>query len=718
MKHQNVPQLSNPRASRWITIPRWLTNIVMPVQFQGGKMNKVPITIFFAIFFVLGLVAAAQFNTPAVLAQSNVINVCSQSTTNIYNIHRSNAASLRAKLDNPANFGPNGAYGEYDFEYIDVGDNFTKQTILDNKCNIWFSGFEADGTYTDNELNELQSWVNENNGQVIAGCDDSTHDPVCDLLNFAVTTDTDTFGFLTNTAAENPLNCNGALGPNSQLEMAGGVGGYFSGDGVTPQNGLAVHETDGAADPNKPIVVYTGNFFFTADINMIQSPTLSNGPDVTNNNDILAMNAFSALADASVGKEVCSSVELVTHTPEPTLTPTEEPTLTPSEEPTLTPSEEPTATPTTEPTATPTVEPTTTPPALPTQAIADCSWGDVHIRTPDGLTYNFQEVGDFVLMQSTSGDVMVQARQEWNPNPKNNKVSINRAVALNVAGDRVELYLKPERPFYVNGELTNLPASQLQLSKGGIIYPSGNEFTIVWPDGNTAVRVVVVGKNDHHLNIGVARLNGSLTYEGICGNLDGKSDDDMQIRGGAHISSATNEQLKTFGDSWLAGSESLFHIPFTSAIDSDTLITQSASNVQFVSYSALSANQTDDSEARPTLLDLDPAEREAARQICQNEGITDLLALNTCTYDVAATQDEVFVESAQTFQTAMRALPEAERRSVPAIPSQGLFEPVTEPSFLDQLLTNPAGLLTNPAVLGVLGVLLLIILLRVFRRRR
>ena len=37
--------------------------------------------------------------------------------------------------------------------------------------------------------------------------------------------------------------------------------------------------------------------------------TLSDGPDVTNNNDILAMNAFSALADVSIGKEICTSVE-------------------------------------------------------------------------------------------------------------------------------------------------------------------------------------------------------------------------------------------------------------------------------------------------------------------------------------------------------------------------------------------------------------------------
>lgn len=384
---------------------------------------------------------------------------------------------------------------------------------------------------------------------------------------------------------------------------------------------------------------------------------------------------------------------------------------------------EETNTPTPEPTDTPTPEPTTTPPALPTTPIAHCSWGDVHIRTPDGLAYDFQQRGDFILAQSTSGDVMLQGRQEWSAT--RNGVSINKAVAMNVAGDRLELYLSPvspERSFYINGVLTDLPTTQLRLPNGGIINPTGDDFTIVWPDGNTGARVIVV-RNNHHLQIGIARLNGSLTYEGVCGNLDGNAENDMQIRGGNQISisestPATNDQLVTFGNSWLAGSESLFHIPI-SAIEPDTSVSQTTPNLQLASISRLPANQSDDSEAPLTLLDLDPAKREAARQTCQNAGIEDELALATCTFDVAATDDPIFVESAQTFQTAMEALPPAERTSVAAIPSQGLLsDPDEERSFLDEALANPAGLLTNPYVLGALGALLVLFILRLFRRRR
>ena len=274
---------------------------------QSKKKNRTVVALF-AIFLAILFTLLSQ--RPA-HAATTVIRVCSQQGTYYYNILGTNAQSLRAKLDNPANFGPTGLYGDFDFEYVDVGDNFTEQTILNNGCNIWFSGYEADYSYTPTELTELQNWVANNNGQVMAGCDGSYNDPVCDLLNFTVTTDTDTYGFIVEKIV-NPLTCDGLLDPGDQLNMAGGVGGYFSGAGVTEENTLAVHETNGTADNSKPIIVYTGNFFFTADINMIQNGgtelTISDGPSLTTNNDIMAMNAFASLADASIGNEVCTSV--------------------------------------------------------------------------------------------------------------------------------------------------------------------------------------------------------------------------------------------------------------------------------------------------------------------------------------------------------------------------------------------------------------------------
>ena len=64
------------------------------------------------------------------------------------------------------------------------------------------------------------------------------------------------------------------------------------------------------------------------------------------------------------------------------------------------------------------------------------NWGDPHIQTLDGLGYDFQAVGEFVLIESTSGDdLQVQVRTA----PVGDLVSVNVAVATLVDGQRVTI---------------------------------------------------------------------------------------------------------------------------------------------------------------------------------------------------------------------------------------------------------------------------------------
>jgi hypothetical protein len=274
------------------------------------------------------------------------------------------------------------------------------------------------------------------------------------------------------------------------------------------------------------------------------------------------------------------------------------------------------------PTPTP-IPPTPTP--TPSVEVGVVDHGDVHIRTPDGLVYDFQEVGDFILTQSTDGTVVLQARQTWWEN--NPKVSINTAVALNVDGVKLEFYLKPNRVFYIDDVETPLPTGLLQLSNGGSINLSGgapDDFTILWPDGNTGARVVL--HSNSHLDIGIARMNGTLTYVGVLGNLDRNASNDLTLRDGSQMTPpATPDQLNTFGASWL--------VPAGESLFDDT-----AEN-----------SVVEEEEEEPlTLFDLNPEDRAEARQTCENANVSDPLALDNCTYDVAATGDPIFVESAKT----------------------------------------------------------------------
>lgn len=311
------------------------------------------------------------------------------------------------------------------------------------------------------------------------------------------------------------------------------------------------------------------------------------------------------------------------------------------------------------------IPPTATPPPIPTPKIVTCSWGDVHIRTIDGLAYDFQQVGDFVLAQSNSGDVVVQARQEWHPN--NPRVSLNTAAAMNVGGDKLEFYVQPTRSFYINDVLTDLPTSDHHLPNGGSIRPTnGNDFTIIWPGNNTAARVNM-HQNNTYMNIGVKKLGGTQTYEGICGNYDGNAQNDMQERNGAVIAQPfTQAQLTSFGTSWLVPAGELL-------LDAPTALDASRT---LISFSA----QTD--EAQLTLDDLDPDARASARQTCEAAGISDPLILDACTYDVAATNDESFVDGAADMEESLAELPAEERAHVPALgapePVEATPEPVEE----------------------------------------
>lgn len=286
------------------------------------------------------------------------------------------------------------------------------------------------------------------------------------------------------------------------------------------------------------------------------------------------------------------------------------------------------------------------------------SCGDVHILTPDGLKYDFQAKGEFLATQSSDGGVIVQARQSpWvvDGEVRNERVSVNTAVAFQVGldGDKIEFYVKPELGFYVNDVAEALPSSRLALTNGGSIDPIGSEsrpeFIITWPNGSFKARVIMYPNS--HIDYGV---RGSGTLEGLLGDLDGDAQNDLQVNDGDM--STENEvitplpsadELTRFGDSWrVSAEESLFSIA-----------------------AEVSTDQTDGAEPL-TMQDIDAEEREEAANTCGEAGVSNELALRDCTYDVAATGDEIFVESAKTIEETVENL--GPENVVPAQPGETL----------------------------------------------
>lgn len=312
------------------------------------------------------------------------------------------------------------------------------------------------------------------------------------------------------------------------------------------------------------------------------------------------------------------------------------------------------------------VEDTTTTTEVPSEPIPPGSFGDVHFRTPDALVFDIQDVGDFVLLQSTDGTVVIQSRQEaLDIRPG---VSINTATVMEVAGDSLEFYLNPEPTLLVNGVDTPLPDGGLDLPQGGVVSGSitqstvgeeetePNDFQINWPDGNTAARVLF--KRGSHLDLGVVRLGGDLTFEGVLGNLDGNPDNDMMLRDGTVIEQPANEnKVRRFADSW--------RVPAP-----ESLVSVGEAPVP-----------VPDAEDLVTPEDLDPAAVEEATQACQDAGVDDPLAVETCVYDVAATGNEDFVDSSATLQEAVEELPESTPEPVFATEEPDLVPDESSSSF-------------------------------------
>jgi len=160
------------------------------------------------------------------------------------------------------------------------------------------------------------------------------------------------------------------------------------------------------------------------------------------------------------------------------------------------------------------------------------SYGDPHLKSFDRATYSFQTVGEFVLAKSSNGNFEVQTRQR----AQDVNFSLNEAVAMNVAGDRLCFYAadKPDgmqTPLRLNGMPIQLQGRSYYLPHGGVIRLDGRNYTIAWPTGETTVIDVRSGGVRGFVNLTVGIFDCDRNqYEGLLGNNDGSADNDFNTR--------------------------------------------------------------------------------------------------------------------------------------------------------------------------------------------
>jgi VWD domain-containing protein/NleD-like pathogen effector protein (putative zinc metallopeptidase) len=246
--------------------------------------------------------------------------------------------------------------------------------------------------------------------------------------------------------------------------------------------------------------------------------------------------------------------------------------------------------------------------------------GDPHIRTFDGRRYDFMAAGEFV---AAKGDgLQIQVRQQ--PYPGSRLVSVNTAVAMDVAGDRVEVGLSGRAlTLRTNGGPAGTPASGSLPHGGSVTVALGYlapVLTVAWPDGSSAA-VSAIGSWGLHLTVAPAPAR-ARHLSGLLGDFDGDATNDL-----------SGTPSPAFADRWrVTAATSLF--TYEPGTGPDTYVDRNFP----------------DRSPQPA----DLADRTGAQALCARFGITDPQTLADCVLDVALTGRPEFAAEATTTQAIVQ----------------------------------------------------------------
>ncbi|MEM1310544.1 MAG: VWD domain-containing protein, partial [Cyanobacteria bacterium P01_H01_bin.153] len=185
-----------------------------------------------------------------------------------------------------------------------------------------------------------------------------------------------------------------------------------------------------------------------------------------------------------------------------------------------------------------------------TDSVQGRSYGDPHINTYDRFHYSFQTLGEYILTRSADGNFEVQARQ--NRVVGRDNLSLNTAVAMNVCGDRVALYLQDlpdgnSTPLRLEGLPTPFEADAVPLPSGGEVQQLGSgDYAIIWPSGDQVlIHSIQVGGNTFYNIMPTLSRRHAQTMSGLLGNFNGNPDDDLMSRDGTVIPARSTYSVAT-----------------------------------------------------------------------------------------------------------------------------------------------------------------------------
>lgn len=250
-------------------------------------------------------------------------------------------------------------------------------------------------------------------------------------------------------------------------------------------------------------------------------------------------------------------------------------------------------------------------------------FGDPHVKTLDGYTYDFQAIGNFTYVQSTRKDFELHVQQQ--PYKTLRHASVNSAVAVRDGADRIEWAIDRLDPL-LNGVTRPMTAgTEVRLRSRGVLRHTPDGFLFVSSVGDRLQIIVSPEMVDFFLRP-AAHRRGQL--RGLLGNFDGDPDNDLQTPDGRVVTlgmdqrvDATHPLYAVFGASWRSATgSSLIARALSTAIDAP-------------SFPAREPEVNDD-------------EMIAARARCAANGITEAAVQEDCAFDIVATGQDTFAVSA------------------------------------------------------------------------
>ncbi len=245
------------------------------------------------------------------------------------------------------------------------------------------------------------------------------------------------------------------------------------------------------------------------------------------------------------------------------------------------------------------------------------SAGDVHLKTLDGIAYDFQGAGEYTLVKSTTDDFEIQTRQE--PWGGSNSVTINTAAAIKLGGQKIGFYLNDPNPVKINGIAVNIPDGALYAVGQNTIARNGSAYSIFSANGD-AIQLTITNCISFTLALADNRKGNVV---GLLGDYNNNLNNEFALRDGTVIGSAISQQdlYGRYSNSWrITQATSLLNYAAGQTTDTFT-------NLNFP-LGAVGLNN------------VAPQALATATQTAQAAGITDPTLLQNAIYDLAVTNND------------------------------------------------------------------------------